>query len=219
MTMKKSILIVEDHLVARMGLKVLLQDIYSGLHFFEAANGEDCLHILKHHRIELIVMDLQLPETDTIGLIELISIKYPGTYILVFSMLAESIYGQRVLKAGASGYLSKESSLEEIKKAFDLAFANKKYMSQQLVELLANQLMKKGATNPFEKLSHREFEIVHLLLKGKNITVIGQHLNIKPSTVGTYKSRIFDKMKVSSIFELNQLATLYGVNYLSSTLL
>lgn len=219
MMTRKNILIVDDHMVMRTGLKTLLRDFYPGLHFFEADNGESALVILKQQKPDMVILDLQLPDTDTIRLIELINIKYPGLYILVFSMLSESMYGQRALTAGASGFLSKGAQVDEVKKAFDLAFAHKRYLSQDLVELMAGQVYSKTPLNPFEKLSQREFEIIHLLLKGKNLTDIGQALNLKPSTVGTYKSRVFEKINVSTIFELHQVAALYGMNYLFSTTL
>lgn len=205
-------MLVDDHMVIRKGLIALLGDLYMGLGFFEAADDETALKVLRGYRIDVVVMDLQIPGADAIQLIELISIKYPSIYILVFSMLPEAVYGRRIFKAGASGYLGKDAPIEEVKRAFDQAFARKKYMSQHLVELFAQQVSNKIPPNPFEKLSHREFEIIHLLLNGTSISSIGKRLNIKPSTVGTYKSRIFEKLNVSSLFELNRLAVLYGVN-------
>jgi DNA-binding NarL/FixJ family response regulator len=210
----KNILLLDDHLVIRKGMIALLNDFYKELSFFEASDEQTALDILKKNDIGLIVMDLQLPGTDTIQLIELITIKYPSIFILVFSMLPESMYGRRVLKAGASGFLNKDAPIDEVKKAFDLAFARKKYISEELIEVLAQSVANRVPANPFEKLSHREFEIIHLLLNGKSISEIGRRLNIKPSTVGTYKSRILDKLNVSSLFELNNLAALHGISKL-----
>src|SRR5690242_7630961 len=110
----KSILLVDDHLVVRTGLKVILLDYYPHLRIFEAGDGEAALRVLKKEKIELVVLDLQLPDTDTIGLVELISIRYPHCYILIFSMLPEGIYARRILRAGASGFLPKGTSQEEI---------------------------------------------------------------------------------------------------------
>lgn len=208
----RNILLLDDHVVVRRGLMALLNDFYKNLEFFEASDDETALKLLKAHNIDLVVLDLQLPGIDAIHLTELIQIRHPGVYILIFSMLPEAMYGRRVLRAGASGFLTKDAPLEEVKKAFDLALTGKKYMSQQLVEILAQNISGRVPSNPFEKLSHREFEIIHLLLNGKSISEISKKLNIKPSTVGTYKSRIFEKLNVSSLFELNSLAALYGIN-------
>lgn len=206
----KNILLVDDHLVVRTGLKVILLDYYKQLRIFEAADGEEALRVMKNERIDLTLLDLQLPNTDTIGLVELISIRYPHCYILVFSMLPETIYARRILRAGASGFLPKDTSQEEIKRAFDCAFANKKYISHGLSELLVNEVAGTATVSPFEGLSHREFEIVSLLLAGNNLAKISERLNIKPSTTGTYKARIFEKLRITSLFELKELAVLYG---------
>jgi len=207
--MKKKVLILDDHAVIRTGVKVLLQDYDPRLQIFEAGDGAATLELLKQEPVDLAIMDLQLPDTETIGLIEHISIRYPRVYMLVFSMMPVSIYGQRVMGVGASGYLRKDAPYDEVKKAFSHALAGRRYMSPELVEMLSKQWQ--GNQNPFEGLSQREFEIIQLLLKGNTITGIGRALNIKPSTVGTFKSRIFDKMQVRNIFELHQKAALYGL--------
>jgi len=206
----KNILLVDDHMVIRTGLKALLLDYYIQLNIWEASDGDETMCVLKHHKIDLILLDLQIPNTDTIGLIELISIKYPHIHILVFSMLPERIYARRILKAGASGYLPKDSSPDEMKKAFDLALRNKKYLSPNLQNLFASHEEGTNTSSPFDKLSHREFEIITLLLAGRNMAAIAQTLNIKPSTVGTYKTRIFEKLQVETVFELKEMATLYN---------
>lgn len=213
----KNILLLDDHFVIRKGLVALLNDFYANLVFFEASDDEIALRVLKKNKIDLLVLDLQIPGTDAIHLIELISIRHPHIYILVFSMLPETMYGRRVLNAGASGFLNKDAHVDEVKRAFDLALASKKYVSQQLVEILTHNISNRTPVNPFERLSQREFEIIHFLLNGKSISEISKQLNIKPSTVGTYKSRIYEKLNVFTLFELNNLAALYGINK-SSTL-
>ncbi|HJW17924.1 MAG TPA: response regulator transcription factor [Flavisolibacter sp.] len=214
----KNILLVDDHLVVRTGLKVILHDYYTKLQIFEADNGEGALRVLKKESVDLVILDLQLPNTDTISLVELISIKYPNTYILVFSMLPETIYARRVLKAGASGFLPKDTSQEEIKRAFDFGFANKKYISPTLSEVLVKEVAGNGPVSPFANLSHREFEIVSLLLGGNSLAKISELLHIKPSTTGTYKTRIFEKLQITSLFELKELADLYRFIPLSGNL-
>lgn len=209
----KNVLIVDDHAVVRTGLKLLLHDFYQGLKIYEASNGDEVMREFKLHKIDLLVMDIHMANTDSIGLVELISIKYPKTYTLIFSMLPEKIYGKRMLKAGARGYLPKESTLDEIKKAFDLVLQQKTYLSQNFIEILAGQVSTDNTLNPFEILSHREFEIVNLLLSGLSINAIAQTLNLKPSTVGTYKIRVFEKLKIKSVFELKDLAMLFNFNH------
>lgn len=197
----------------RTGLRRLLQDYYGALEIYEAWDGDSLLQHFKERSIDMLIMDIHMTKTDSIGVVELVSIKYPGTYILVFSMLPEEIYGRRMLKAGAKGYLPKESSLEEIRRAFDLAFNRKAYLSQNFLEMLASDLSSYPHGNPFDQLSHREFEIVNLLLSGVGINAIAQMLNLKPSTVGTYKTRVFEKLKIKTVFELKDLSVLFNFNH------
>jgi len=203
-------------MVIRTGLRSMLNDYYSQLRCWEARNEEETLQVLRHNRIDLLIMDLQIPDTDVIGLMEMVTIKYPRTIILVFSMLPEKIYARRVFKAGAYGFLPKDSTQEEMRKAFDLVLNEKKYFSPAMSDQLAADVKNNAAGNPFDRLSHREFLIVNLLLNGNTITYISKLLNIKPSTVGTYKTRIFEKLKVSSVFELKELAMLYDLSNSSS---
>jgi two-component system invasion response regulator UvrY len=113
----KKFLIVDDHDVVRSGIKGLLLELFKPSEIAEARDGESATENLKHNQYDLIMMDIQMPKTDTLGLMEYIHIKYPDAKVLVFSMSAESIYAKRFLKAGAKGFLSKDAPLEEIKKA------------------------------------------------------------------------------------------------------
>lgn len=211
MPMQKDILIVDDHSVTRTGVKALLQDLYQDFRIVEAYDGESTLQVLKKHKIDIAFMDLQLPNTDTISLIEWMSIRYPHTYTLAFSMLPENIYGRRVIKAGASGYLPKDAPIEEIKRATEFALSNTKYLTPALLGMLKKKTDLAEDNNPFNSLSHREFEIVNMLLEGSTPNVIAQNLNIKPSTVGTYKTRIFRKLNITSVMHLREISFLYGL--------
>lgn len=208
----KNILIMDDHPIMRWGLKELLNDMYPQLRIFEAHDGDSMLGYLKKRKFDLLVVDIQVPNTDTIRLVELVSIRYPDTYILAYSMMPENIYGKRLLQAGASGYLPKMAPIDEVKRAFTHVFKQKKYISQGLLETLAGEAMQDAALNPFYSLSTREFEIANLLVAGTSIIQIASQLNLKPSTVGTYKSRIFEKIGISSVFQLKDMANLYNLN-------
>lgn len=205
----KRFLLVDDHNVVRSGIKGLLIELFKPSEIFEASDGETAVENLKRYRYDLIMMDIQMPRTDTLGLMEYIHIKYPDAKVLVFSMSAETIYARRFLKAGAKGFLSKDAPLEEIKKAISLVLNNRKYISDTLATLLAEESITDKPNNPFNQLSPREFEIVSLLLSGQTISEISKVLNLQVSTIGTHKSRLFDKLKVSNILELKDLANSY----------
>ncbi|HEX2682487.1 MAG TPA: response regulator transcription factor, partial [Ferruginibacter sp.] len=147
----------------------------------------------------------------TLGLMEYIHITYPEARVLMFSMSAENIYAKRFMKAGASGFVSKEAPLEDITRAISTILNGKKYISDSLAEKLAEDSYSGKSGNPFNELSPREFEIVSLLLEGKTVTDISHTLNIQTSTVGTHKARLFEKLGVTNILELKELATTYNL--------
>lgn len=198
-------LLIDDHEIVRSGMHMLLNELYKPQEIHEAFDGDSALKLIKKNEYDLIIMDIQMPNTDTFGLMEYIHIKQPDTKVLIFSMGAENIYAKRFLKAGAKGFLSKESSLEEVKKAINLVLNNRKYISEHLLDLLAEEAGPSKAANPFDKLSPKEVEIVSLMLAGHTLTSISNLLNLQSSTVGTHKARIFTKLGVKNILELKEL--------------
>ena len=207
----KKFLLADDHVVVRSGIKLLLLEIFKPAEIYEAANGEDVLEKLNEHTFDLVFLDIQMPKTDTIGLMEIIHKQYPEQKVLIFSMRAEKIYAKRFLKAGAKGFVSKEAPLEEIIKAVNLVLSNKRYISDSLADYLADESLSTKTDNPFNRLSAREFEIASLLLTGVTISSISKSIDIRVSTVGTHKTRLFDKLGVTNLLELKELATSYNV--------
>ncbi len=207
----KKFLLVDDHVVVRSGVKILLADLYPSSEVYEAMNGETAIEKLKESAYDLILLDIQMPNTDSLGLMEYIHVTYPQARVLMFSMSAENIYAKRFMKAGAYGFVSKEAPLEEITKAITTILGGKKYISESLAQKLAEDSFSGKSGNPFNELSPREFEIVSLLLEGKTVTEISQVLNIQTSTVGTHKARLFEKLGVENILKLKELATTYNL--------
>jgi two-component system, NarL family, invasion response regulator UvrY len=195
--------------VVRSGIRGLLSELFKPCEVDEADDGEGATEKLKTNTYDLILMDVQIPNTDTLGLMEYIHTKYPDAKVLIFSMSAENIYAKRFLKAGAKGFISKEALLEEIKKAINLILNGRNYISESLAQSLAEESFSDKPDNPFNKLSKREFEIVSLLMSGQSVGEISKCLNLHPSTVGTHKGRLFKKLGVTNILELKELATLY----------
>ncbi len=205
----KKFLLVDDHIVVRSGIHGLLTELFTPCIVHEAGDSESATEKLKQNNYDLIMMDIQMPNSDTLGLMEYIKVRYPDAKVLIFSMSAENIYAKRFFNAGAKGFLSKDSSLEEIKKAVNLVLNNRKYISETFAESLADASFSGTPDNPFEKLSPREFEIVSLLLKGQTVSDISKTLHLQISTVGTHKSRVFEKLGVTNILELKDLANSY----------
>jgi two-component system invasion response regulator UvrY len=207
----KKFLLVDDHVVVRSGIKILLADLYNPAEIHEAMNGDTAVAKLKENSYDLVMLDIQMPNTDTLGLMEFIHITYPDVKVLMFSMSAENIYAKRFMKAGAYGFISKEAPLEEITKAITVILGGKKYISESLAQKLAEDSFSGKTGNPFNELSPREFEIVTLLLDGKTVTEISHILNIQTSTVGTHKARLFEKLGVDNILKLKEIATTYNL--------
>jgi two-component system, NarL family, invasion response regulator UvrY len=205
----EKLLLVDDHVVIRTGLKVLLSDLYPFIEIHEATDGESMLLKLREHQFRLIIMDVQMPNTESISTLTTVITKYPGASVLIYSMCSETIYAKRFIKAGAKGFLSKEAPLSELKKAIHQVLNNKKYISEAVVEMLTEDIHQDKPSNPFSILSPREFEIVSMLLSGNTLSDISHTLNIQPSTVATHKARVFEKLKVKNILELKDLATVY----------
>lgn len=206
----KEFLLVDDHVVVRTGLGLMIQRYFEPCTITEASNGQEALDKLKTKKFDLIVLDIHMPDTDALGLMEYIHAQYSEARVLIYSMGAEHIYAKRFLKAGARGFVSKEAPLEEIVKAVTQVLENRRYLSEELAMALANESeSSRKADNPFNRLSAREFEIATLLLSGKTISEISREISIQISTVGTHKARLFEKLGVTNILQLKELATSY----------
>ncbi len=206
-----NILLTDDHPIIRAGLKRFISDYFAHSVIDEAEDGDSAFKKIKEKEYHLIILDANMPNTDSFGLVtNIIAIK-PRANILIYSMNAEETYGKRYLQLGAKGYLSKTSSEEEIKKALDNVISGKKYISPQLSESLTDTALGKKSANPFDTLSPREFEIMLHLIKGEHLSEICRTLSMQSSTAGTYKARIFMKLKCDNIIDVHAMAKVYGI--------
>ncbi len=213
----KNFLLIDDHEIVRSGVKTVLLEMFKPCEIFEASNENEALEQLKARRYELIIMDVQMPDTDAAGLMKNIKIKYPDAKVLIFSMSAENLYAKRFMKSGAMGFVTKNAGLSELIKAINLALNNRKYISESFAEMLAVDLSDEKTSNPFDSLSSREFEIVSMIMSGKSLNEISDLLSIHTSTVSTHKSRLFDKLNVKNLPELLELARAFNLKFGSSS--
>lgn len=206
----KRFLFVDDHAVVRSSLARILSEPFGQVEVEEAGNGGEAIEKIKMAVFDLVVMDVQMPNTDSLGLVEFISVYSPSTKILMLSMSSEIVHAKRYMKAGAKGYVSKQAPLDEVYKAMAIVLQGRKYISDALANsLLIESRGNTGVDNPFQKLSKREYEIVTMLLQGRSVTEISGLLNIANSTIGTYKARLFEKLHVKNLIELKDLASAY----------
>jgi two-component system invasion response regulator UvrY len=202
------VLIADDHTIVRSGIRLIIQDLLPSAVFDEASNGDQVISCVKKNDYEMIVLDINMPDTDSITLVTNVFAYREQCKILIYSMNSEDLYAKRFIKLGVLGYLNKESRSEEIRKAITCVLRGDIYISKKLKKDLSED-PKKGADNPFEKLSDREIQTVKYLLNGYSLLEIRKILNVHSSTVGTYKTRIFEKLKIKSVRDLGELARMY----------
>src|SRR6185436_5332838 len=155
--------------------------------------------------------DMQLQDGNVMEIFSDLRKKYPLVHILIYTMSPEEIFGKRMMQMGANGFLNKQSSEQEVIRALDLFFRGRKYASQQLQDQLNDEQSKKrGIENPFLQLSDRETEVLIHLLKGESVKEIANHFDIKSNTVATFKARLFDKIGVSNLMDMQNMARLYN---------
>jgi two-component system, NarL family, invasion response regulator UvrY len=206
-----NILLVDDHTLIRTALKIILQETVKGCRIDEATNSDSAIERIKTTSYSLVIMDVSMPNTDSLTLLNNILAIKPGTKILMFSMNPEEIYAKRYLSMGAMGYLRKDAGEEETRKAITTVLNNKRYISRELAEKLAEDSFNDAPGNPFDKLSAREFEVVQHLIRGDSVSEICRKLNLNSSTVSSHKSRVFEKLDVSNTVDIIKLAKTYNI--------
>ena len=206
------LLIADDHAIVRAGLKTLLRDIRPLAHCDEAVNGDEVIDLIKANEYDMIVLDINMPDTDCIAMVSNIFAYREKSRILIFSMQAEELYAKRFLKFGVLGYMDKDSSAEEVRKGLENVLNGMMYMSPNLKRHMYEDMMSKRTDNPFEKLSNREIQIAKYLLLGYSHAEIKKTLNLHSSTIGTHRLRFFEKLKIKNLFELGELVKLYQID-------
>ncbi|MDQ1085596.1 response regulator transcription factor [Siphonobacter sp. SORGH_AS_1065] len=204
------ILIVDDHSIVRLGTKHLIKSILSDSIIVECENFKQVIATLKNQKFDFVVLDINIPGGNSIGMISILKRINPSLKIMVFSSYDERLYALPYIKAGADGFLSKEASNVDFEIAVKTIINNKKYLSDKVKDEGINRLLNGNTvnTNSLELLSNREKEIVQLLVDGKSTSEIANTLNIHISTVSTHKAKIFEKLNVTNTLQLSKLIQL-----------
>lgn len=201
------VFIVDDHEIIREGLKKILKEEADLVVVGEAQNGDEVLHNIKDIDCDIMLLDMNMPGRSGLDLIADLKNLKPHMHILVLSIHPEDKFALRTLKAGASGYVCKDTALEELVVAIRKVYVKGRYLSTTLAEQLAFDFMPdKNEQLPHESLSNREQEIMYLLASGKKVKDIAADLKLSISTVFTYRVRIFEKLKIKSNVELTHYA-------------
>lgn len=204
-------LIVDDHAVVRRGLAEILRDAFSGAEIGEAGTARDGIAALKGGAWDAVILDVTLPDRSGLDALKEMRELEPRTPVLVLSVHAEEHFAVRALKAGAAGYLNKESAPAELVSAVRKVRAGGKYVSEALGEKLAAALASGSPGAPHETLSDREFEVLRLIASGKRPTEIAGFLHLSVKTVSTYRARILEKTGMRTNAELTHYAISRGL--------
>jgi two-component system invasion response regulator UvrY len=205
------LLIADDHPVVREGLRRIVQDA-PGLEVAgEVASGHELLERLPQVPADIILLDVSMPGPGFLELLQRLRTEHPTVAVLVLSVHPEDQYAVRALRAGASGYLTKDHSPEELTEAIRRVYRGHKYVSQALAERLAADLAMGAGDARHELLSDREYEVLCLLGSGRKVKEIARSLQLSPKTVSTYRTRILEKMHASSNADLVRYAALNGL--------
>ncbi len=200
------VFIVDDHEIIREGLKKILKEETDLVVVGEAQNGDEVLENIKNIDCDIMLLDMNMPGRSGLDLIGDLKTLKPTMHILVLSIHPEDKFALRTLKSGASGYLCKDTALEELVIAIRKVFSKGRYISTTLAEQLAFDFMPDKELLPHETLSGREQEIMVMLATGKKVKDIAAELTLSISTVFTYRVRIFEKLKIKSNVELTHYA-------------
>ena len=200
------ILIADDHAIVRRGLvEILLHELQDPI-CGEAESAQQVLAQVRSQIWDLVILDVSMPGRSGIDVLGDLKREQPNLPVLVLSMHPEGQYGKRVLKAGASGYMNKDSAPEELIKAIRKVLAGGRYVSPALAEKLASDLSDDHARLPHDTLSAREFEVLRMIGSGNTITQIAEVLHLSVATVSTYRARILEKMHMTTTAELMRYA-------------
>lgn len=199
------VLVVDDHLVVRSGLRLMLGTADDIRITAEAATAREALFLLEEQEFHVAIIDIALPDKSGLDLIKLMKSQQPKLAILVLSMYAEEIYAVRAIKAGAAGYLTKDSLAPAVVAAVRKAASGGRYLSPELVEKLAD-LVGGDAKATHDSLSDRELEVLKLIASGASLVQVAERLHLSRNTVTTYRARIMEKMGFSTNIELARYA-------------
>jgi two-component system invasion response regulator UvrY len=205
------VIIADDHPIVRAGLKQIILEDQSIRVDGEATNGTDLLRQVRNQDFDVIILDLTMPGMDGIDVLKQLKIEKPHTPVIILTVHPESQYALRILKAGASGYLTKESASDELIRAIRKVHNGGKYINPSLAEKIAFALDEDSGKLPHETLSDREYQVLCLIGSGKTISQVGDSLSLSVKTVSTYRSRILEKMKMQNNAELIHYAVQNGL--------
>ncbi len=209
--MATQILIADDHFLFRQGLKHLLMDEFPDALIEEAESGQALIKKTRMKKWSIVISDLSMPGISGLEMIKQIKSEFPDLPLLILSMHPENQYALRVLKSGASGYITKESAASELIRAVHQIISGRKYVSEFVAEAIIENIGSLSPGSPHEALSNREFEVFKLIASGKTVTQIAVLLSLSIPTISTYRKRIIEKTNLKNNAEITLYAITNGI--------
>lgn len=208
---KLKVLVADDHAVVRQGLRQILSETDDMEIAGEASDGDEVIEALRREPWDLLLLDVSMPEKNGIDTLKVVRREHPRLPVLVLSMYPEEQYAIRALKAGAAGYLTKQSAPDQLVNAIRQVAAGRKYVSESLAERLAASLGEDFDRPPHEKLSDREFQTLRMIASGKTLTQIAEELGLSVKTISVYRARLLEKMELKNNAELTHYGLKHGL--------
>jgi DNA-binding NarL/FixJ family response regulator len=196
------ILIIDDHAIVRQGLRRILEEAKGMKVAGEAANGVEAMKMLRTENFDVILLDISMPEKNGIDTLKQIMERNKDTKVLMLSMYPEDQYAVRLMKAGASGYLTKETAPEQLVEAIRTVVDGKKHINPTLAELLLQECGLDSGKPLHKSLSDREYQVLRMIGSGKQVSEIAETLSLSVKTISTYRAHILEKMKLKNNAEL-----------------
>lgn len=205
------VLIVDDHELVRAGMRRLLEENPQLGSIFEANSGEEALELASQQRFDLVLMDITLPGISGMEASDKLLSLDPASRIIMVTGKLEGGHIRKLLNAGVRGYITKGSSSDEMDRAMRRVMAGEQYLSPDVAQQVAMDVINGDDDNPFDKLTSRESEIIDLLLRGHRNRQISGNLHISEKTVSTHRTRAFEKLQVKTTAELVRLAIRFNL--------
>ncbi|MDT3705541.1 MAG: response regulator transcription factor [Thiobacillus sp.] len=203
--------IVDDHQIVRTGFRELLSEDSSINLGFEAANGDEALEKLRSSPCDVLLLDISLPGKSGVDVLRTVRQRYPETRVLILSGFPEESYALAMIRNGASGYLCKDCDGDELLRAIHMVATGRRYVSGRTAELLADEMSGERSGMLHDALSDRELQVFLRLARGESVSDIAEQLHLSVKTISTYRSRVTEKLNVSSNAELATYALRHGL--------
>jgi len=206
-----NVVLVDDHELVRTGFRMILQQQEGICVVGEAGSAEEGLKLIRALTPDIALVDVHMPGMSGIELTERVCRGKLATQIIIVTVVDDARFPKRLLDAGALGYLTKGCTAEELVAAVHQVSSGRRYLAPAVAQQLALATLDGKVSSPFDVLSTRELEVAMMLVRGKQLTAIGEQLNLSPKTVSTYKQRLMEKLHVDHVLGLAHLMTSHGL--------